>query len=185
MPLRGEHHGRRASRVSEQRGTSRVGRACRHPIRHNLGVGGGALGGEPSGRVALRGAVAALVQRVHGVPLRDERIHHGHLLPRHMEIEVRQRAPGAAVQQHDLALGNTGRSFFPEHETMTVVGADFSAQQRGRALRGHRSRRHGKQPRGDDEKTEWSRHAQEYAKTPRAPQICRAITSAAKEGNRQ
>ena len=104
MALRAEHgHGRPVRPAQEGRlaGDARI---LRDPVERRGEILRRAIGRVPTARVPRRRAVAAQVERVDGVAARDERIHERTRLAGNLEIEVRERTPGPAVQQHDGAL---------------------------------------------------------------------------------
>ena len=147
MPLRGEHHRRGSARVP-QHGRAPFQWAARgNPIEHVAGIVGRAIGCEPPARVARRRTIAALVERIHRVPPRHQRIHQRYTHTRCVQIEVGERAPCPSVQQQDLSTRTAARRLRPYHERVCVVGVHDVLLQTGLRARGQRSRR-------DDEQRE-------------------------------
>ena len=96
-----------------------AGAALLDPRQDRLHVGDRAVRRQPPALVARRRAVAAQIDGEDVEPRLGERVHEGPPLARDLEIEIRQAAPRAAVQQHDDRARLRGL-LLPDGQVMAV-----------------------------------------------------------------
>ena len=93
--------------------------ASGQPRQNREDICGGAPRRDPPRPVAGRLPVAAQVERIGSKAARLERLEHGPVKPRHIEVEVWPAAPGAAVDEQNRPARRE-RDASPDRERMTV-----------------------------------------------------------------